>query len=146
MKNIRLLTCAALSVSVLGGCTPTHHVRGNMLQDYQIAEITPGKDTRSDVLRKFGSPTTKATFDESIWYYLGQETEKRGILDPEVVEERIVVVFFDDEGVVQDVKDVDNERVDLPYVRRKTETSGNEITVMQQFLGNLGKFNKEEVE
>ncbi|MCB9991327.1 MAG: outer membrane protein assembly factor BamE [Rhodospirillales bacterium] len=144
MKNFRWIACTALAASFMTGCTPTHTIRGNMLEDYQVEEVVAGKDTRSDVLRKLGSPTTKATFDDSIWYYLGQETEKRGILDPKVVDERVVVVFFDEEGVVQEIKDVDNDRVELPYVRRKTPTTGNDVTVMQQLLGNLGKFNKEE--
>lgn len=147
MKNFRPLARTALVLTVsaimMTGCTPTHNVRGNLLEDYQIVEIKPGEDSRTDVLRKFGSPTTKAPFDDNVWYYLGQETEKKGILDPKVVNERVVVVFFNDEGIVQDVKDVDNERVDLPIVRRKTPTTGNEITVMQQLLGNLGKFNSE---
>lgn len=112
-----------------------------MIEDFQIAEITTLKSTRSDVLRAMGSPTTKSTFDKNIWYYIGQETEKRGILDPEIVEERIVLVTFNDEGYVSAIEDIDRERLDVPYVRDKTPTHGNETTVLQQFLGNLGKFN-----
>jgi len=128
----------------LPGCAPTRNVRGNMVQDYQIAEITAGRDTQTDVLRKLGSPTTKAPFDENIWYYLGQEMEKRGILDPQVTQERIVRVSFDANGTVQEIQNIENQRLDLPYAREKTPTSGNEITFTQQLLGNLGKFNKDE--
>lgn len=141
MKNLRILACAALSATIIAGCTPTHNTRGNLLQDYQLSEVRPGVDTRTEVLRKLGSPTTRAPFDDNVWYYLGQETEKRGILDPEVKSERIVEVTFDKSGTVKDVQDIPNNRIDIPYVRSKTPTSGNDITVMQQFLGNLGKFN-----
>lgn len=142
MKNLRRFSCIAMTAALLCACTPTQNVRGNLLQDYQLAEVKAGQDTRSDVLRKPGSPTTTAPFDENVWYYLGQETEKRGILDPEVKNERVVAVVFDADGVVTEVQDIDNDRIELPYVRRKTPTSGNEVTVMQQFLGNLGKFNR----
>ncbi len=125
----------------IAACTPTTNVRGNIIEDFQLKEVVPGIDGRSDVLKKLGSPTTKATFDDNVWYYIGQETEKRGILDPEVMSERIVVVTFSDEGIVDTIQDVDNSRVDLPIARDKTPTSGNEVTVMQQFLGNLGRFN-----
>lgn len=144
MKKFRYTACTVTALCLLSACTPTHTVRGNLLEDYQLAEVIPGQDSRTDVLRKIGSPTTKAPFDDNVWYYLGQETEKRGILDPEVVEERIIVVFFDQEGLVERIEDVDNQRLDLPYSRSKTPTSGNEITVLQQLMGNLGKFNKEE--
>lgn len=143
MKNFKYATFSVLMASALSvaACTPTVNVRGNIVKDYQLAEVVPGQDSRSDVLKKLGSPTTKATFDDSIWYYMGQETEKKGILDPKVVEERIIKVSFNDDGTVESIEDVNNNRVDIPIDRDKTPTSGNEITVMQQLLGNLGRFN-----
>lgn len=124
-------------------CTPTVNVRGNMVDEYKLSQVVKGVDTRTDVLRKIGSPTTVSPFDDSVWYYLGQTTEKTGILDDKVKDERIVVVMFTPEGVVEQVQNVQGNRQNIPYVKRETPTSGNEFTVMQQMLGNLGKFNKE---
>jgi outer membrane protein assembly factor BamE (lipoprotein component of BamABCDE complex) len=140
-SKIFLLTISATAVISLGACTPTLAKRGNLLEDYQVAEIQQGVSSRSDVLRNLGSPTTKSTFDPNVWYYIGQETEKRGILDPEVINERIIVVAFNEEGIVEIIRDVDNQRMDVPFMRDKTPTHGNEVTLMQQFFGNLGRFN-----
>ena len=140
MKN-RILLSGAVCCALLTSCSPTVAKRGNMVEDHQLTQVVQGIHTRTDVLKILGSPTTQATFDDNIWYYIGQKTEKRGILDPEVVEERIVAVAFDEDGVVQTVQDVDSERMNIPIERAKTTTRGNEITVMQQLLGNLGKFN-----
>lgn len=131
----------SICMLTLGACTPTIANRGNMVEDEQMAKIKTGFHTRSDVLRYLGSPTTVAPFDDNLWYYIGQETEKRGILDPEVIDEKIVEVAFDDSGVVQKVATVDAQRLDVPLSRDKTRTNGNDFTVMQQFLGNLGRFN-----
>lgn len=144
MKNLKLTTFAAITALSLAACTPTHNVHGNLIADYQLEDIQAGVDGRSDILRKLGSPTTRAPFDDNVWYYLGQETEKKGVFDPEVVNERVVVVFFNNDGIVEKIEDVDTDRMDIPYSRDKTKTSGNEITVMQQFIGNLGKFNAPE--
>ena len=142
MKNV--ITAALVTFSLLAAaCTPTVNVRGNLVDDYKLAQIQKGVDTRTDVLRKIGSPTTIAPFDDSVWYYLGQTTEKRGILDDKVKDERVIVVMFTPEGVVDQVNDVKNKRQNIPYSDDKTPTSGNEVTFMQQMLGNLGKFNKE---
>jgi outer membrane protein assembly factor BamE (lipoprotein component of BamABCDE complex) len=143
MKNNRflLLTCALM----LSACTPTVAERGNMLEDYQLKNVTAGTHTRSDVLRLLGSPTTQAPFDENTWYYIGQETEKRGILDPEITKERVVVVKFGEDGIVEYLKELPKDsRVDVPIARNKTATKGNDFTFMQQLLGNMGKFNKSE--
>ena len=144
MKNFKALALTGLTAVMIAGCAPTHNVRGNIIEDYRLAEVQSGVDSRTEVLRKLGSPTTTAPFDENVWYYLGQEVEKKGILDQRVIDERIIVVFFDEEGIVSDIQEVDNQRADLPYVRRKTPTSGNEVTFLQQLVGNLGKFNTEE--
>lgn len=143
MKNVFATILIAFSLMAAAACTPTVNVRGNLVDDYKLAQVQKGVDTRTDVLRKIGSPTTIAPFDDNVWYYLGQTTEKRGILDDKVTDERIIVVMFNPEGVVEQINDVDSKRQDIPYVERATPTSGNDITVMQQMLGNLGKFNKE---
>jgi outer membrane protein assembly factor BamE (lipoprotein component of BamABCDE complex) len=127
---------------VAAACTPTQAVRGNMVEDFRLAEVTPGISTRQNVLVSLGSPTTQAPFNENVWYYMGQRTEKTGIFDPEVVEEKIVVVSFDEEGIVQTAEVVDADRIDIPRVRDKTPTGGNDITAVQQIMGNLGRFNK----
>ena len=148
MKKTPLLRTLALPPLALvftgflmAGCTPTVTTRGNMVQDYRLAEIQPGEHIRSDVMRLLWSPTTEGTFDANTWYYLGQKTEKRGILDPEVIEEKIITVGFSDDGTVQTVQQANPNRQNIPYVREKTETSGNEITALQQMMGNLGRFN-----
>ncbi|MCC7305256.1 MAG: outer membrane protein assembly factor BamE [Alphaproteobacteria bacterium] len=131
-----------LGACVLAACTPTVAKRGNMLEDYQMKSVQAGISTRSDVLRMLGSPTTQAPFDENIWYYIGQETEKRGILDPEVVKERIVAVQFAGDGTVNSIRELPKgSRIDIPIARSKTSTGGTDYTLMQQLLGNLGKFN-----
>lgn len=140
MKKL-LLTTIILTGATLNGCAPTVNAHGNFVKDYQMVTIQPGITTKSDVLRAMGSPTTQDPFDENIWYYIGQTTEKKGIMDPKVTDERIVMVDFDENGTVEVIKDVGGNREDIPFERRKTTTSGNEMTLMQQFFGNLGKFN-----
>lgn len=143
MTTARILSvlCLTLACVSIAACTPTQATRGNIVEDYRMAEIVPGVSTRTSVLQSMGSPTTKAPFDEDVWYYIGQKTEKTGIFDPKVVDKKIVVVAFNPEGIVQTIDRVDAEQIDVPHVRRKTATSGNEITILQQLLGNVGRFN-----
>lgn len=139
MKNALLLILALIPLSA---CTPTQVTRGNIVEDDRISEIVPGISTRQNVLTTLGSPTTVAPFDDNVWYYIGQKTEQRGVFDPEVKEQKVVVVSFNQDGVVEQIAPVDAQGLEIPIARRKTPTSGNDITVMQQLLGNIGKFNK----
>lgn len=139
MKTTIALFAALLLASA---CTPTQATRGNIVEDYRMAEIIPGVSSRTNVLQSLGSPTTVSPFDDNVWYYIGQKTEKRGIFDPKVVDKKTVVVAFNADGIVDTIENVDAELIDVPHVRRKTPTSGNDITVMEQLIGNVGRFNK----
>ena len=140
-KFIPILLVSASLAGFLGACTPMVSNRGNMIKDYQLTTLQPGISTRSDVLRALGSPTTQDAFDENNWFYIGQVKEKKGIFDAKVTDERIVQVTFNNEGIVQSIKDVGGKGESIPYQRAKTPTSGNEVTVMQQLIGNVGRFN-----
>jgi outer membrane protein assembly factor BamE (lipoprotein component of BamABCDE complex) len=139
-KRTNLLAGAALCL-MLAGCTPTIDQRGNLLELEQVQRVEAGKHRRSDVLRLIGSPTTVAPFDDNTWYYIGQKTQKRGILDPQVTNEAVFIVTFGDDGVVESIRERDGERIDVPIARDATPTKGNDSTIMQEFFGNLGKFN-----
>lgn len=133
-----------MTAALLSACTPTVNKRGNMVDDFQLKQVTPGVHTRTDVLKIMGSPTTIAPFDDNLWYYIGQETEKRGILDEDITAERIIGVKFDEQGNVVKVQEMKNDRLAIPIERDKTPTFGNDLTFTQQLLGNLGKFNAPE--
>ena len=145
MASMKKITLILASVALIGAaCTPVQSQRGNMVEEFRMAEVTPGVSTRTNVLKSLGSPTTIAPFDENVWYYIGQKMEKKGIFDPKVIEEKVVVVAFNNEGIVQTMEEIDSDRLDIPKVRRKTHTGGNDVTVMEQLLGNVGKFNRED--
>lgn len=139
-KTFRSVLIATLMLGV-SACTPTIAKRGNLLEDDQVKQITPGVHTRTDALKILGSPTTQSPFDENVWYYIGQETEKTGIFDPKVTKERIIAVTFDENGTIKQIVEIPPGQEDVPLETATTPTHGNDITLMQQLLGNLGKFN-----
>lgn len=144
MKNIYSFSPALPLTLVLiatSACTPMLETHGNFLQAHTIQSVQVNTDTRVDVVKKLGSPTTIAPFDDKVWYYLGQKMVKKGIFDSKVDEERIVMVQFNEEGTVAAINNVKADRLDIPLSNGKTHTGGNEVTVLQQLLGNLGKFN-----
>ncbi len=134
-----------LALSLLGigasACSPTVATRGHMVEADRLAEIHTGSSRREDVASVLGTPTAVGTFDGSVWYYIGQKTEKTAFFQPEVVERQVVVVHFDPQGVVSDVKTLDKSAgQDIEMVDRTTPTHGREMTVLEQMLGNVGRF------
>ncbi len=147
MQNRKILPTLILALTVapgflLSSCAPVTATRGNYIELWQIEEIAPGKNTKDDVLHILGSPTTIAPFDDRTWYYLGQNTARRGVFSPEIVDEKIVMVRFAKDGhTVEEIRNIDPARGNIEPTGEETPTYGNETTVFQQFFGNLGRFN-----
>ncbi len=141
MKALHLSFLIILALN-FAACTPTQSTRGNIVEDFRITEVTPGVSNRTNVLKSMGSPTTIAPFDDNVWYYIGQKMEKKGIFDPKVVEEHVIVVAFNENGIVETLEKIDANRNNIPKVRRKTHTGGNEVSIVEQLLGNVGRFNR----
>ena len=98
--------------------------------------------TEFDVRRLLGSPTAKAVFDDKTWYYVGLQTEKESFFDEKITDKRVHKIQFDDTGTVIAFNEVTEKGIDVPLTGRVTPTSGNEVTAIQQLLGNIGKFNR----
>ncbi|MGB0749285.1 MAG: outer membrane protein assembly factor BamE [Magnetospiraceae bacterium] len=132
----------AVAVFMMGACTPRIDVRGNAPDEDIIEVIQPGVHGKAEVVGAFGAPSTIGTFRNEAWYYILQRTETTAFLEPEVIERRIIVVLFDDNGIVSDVQEIDQTAGrDIDPVDRVTPTSGHELTIVEQLLGNLGRFN-----
>lgn len=124
----------------LSACQPVVANRGNILDQDALAEIKTGSSTREEVATKLGSPTQISTFDEKIWYYIGRRTKQTSFFDPVVTDQKVVEVRFDDQGVVQQVKDLDlADANDVSPVSRSTPTYGRDDTFIKQLLGNLSR-------
>lgn len=143
MKKFLPLVFVLASITT-GACTPSTATRGNYLHDEDLTAIQPMVSTDYDVLNILGTPSSKAVFDDKTWYYVGLKTEKESFFDEKVTQRRVVQVTFDDSNFVKSVTELDDEPIDIPIADRVTPTSGNEVTVLQQVLGNIGKFNPQQ--
>lgn len=135
-----------LILCTLNACAPSRANHGNALNTDQINTVAIGETTKADVLAELGSPTAMAAFNENIWYYIGLDTLKQGFLDARIEDKKVYVVAFDEEGVVSEFSDITSEGVEIPLAARETNTHGTELTVIEQLLGNVGRFNRSQLE
>ena len=124
------------------GCAPRIDQRGNKPDEEQVVLINPGVDDKNRVSELIGTPSTISTFDDRTWYYISKRTETTAFFDPEVKDQEVLAIAFDEGGVVESMRVYGQEDGrTIAYVDRTTPTEGNELTIMQQLLGNLGRFN-----
>lgn len=118
--------------------TPTGFVterqRGYVATDGSLEQVPVGS-SQEQVLLVLGTPSTVATVDGEVFYYISQKTKKVMFLKPEVVDQRVMAVYFDkkDKRVtrIADYGLKDGKVFD--FASRTTPTSGQELS----FLGQL---------
>jgi len=106
-----------------------------------LKELTPGTSTKADVTALIGSPTEKTIFDDNTWLYITEVTRPRIGRTLGVLDQQVVVLTFDDRGVLTGEKRlVQDDAVPVSVASRTTPSPGTEASFMQQLLGNIGKF------
>ncbi len=128
----------------LSACETTVINRGYVIESADFKKIQPGVSDAKFVYQNFGSPTIRSTLrDDSgcySWYYVYKRTEKTSFWDPKVVDQKTMIVTFDANGLVKNVKESTYERP-LSTISEKTKTEGKTGGVGEAFSG-LGKYLK----
>ena len=139
-RGKRALLGCALAAALVAGCTPIVHQQGHVSDSEALAEIKPGVQTRAEVARLLGTPSAVGTFEDQHWYYISRRTETEAFNAPELVDQSVIVIAFDESGVVAEVTSVSTEeaRAVVP-IDEETATRGRELGLLEQLFGNIGR-------
>jgi outer membrane protein assembly factor BamE (lipoprotein component of BamABCDE complex) len=130
---------AALAVGVLlGGCFTEIYNRGFMVPEGALEQIPMGA-TQEQVLIVLGTPSTVATVNGEVFYYISQRSEQTAFMPPKIVDQRVVAVYFDKNRRVERLADYGLQDGKLfDFVSRTTPTSGKEVTSLTYMFKIFG--------
>jgi outer membrane protein assembly factor BamE (lipoprotein component of BamABCDE complex) len=130
---------ASLALGVLlGGCTGETFQKGYLVPEGALEQIPIGA-SQEQVLIVLGTPSTVATVSGEVFYYISQRAERPiAFMPQEVVDQRVVAVYFDKTRRVERLANYglkDGKLFD--FVSRTTPTSGRELNYLQAILSGL---------
>lgn len=130
-----MLACG-LSLAGCGFGETLQH--GYVMQEGALEQIPIGA-TQEQVLIVMGTPSTVATVNGEVFYYISQKTERSAAFMPhEVVDQRVVAVYFDKDRRVQRLANYglkDGKIFD--FVSQTTPTGGQDLHYLGQIFKNL---------
>ena len=143
--RITLLTMCLLGALAISACSDVGSTHGQVLQTATIEDVRPGLATKQDIQAKLGSPTSTAAFDTSTWYYISQVRIRRSFFNPVTAQQRVLVLHFDGNDVLDRISMLDEDQSEeVTLVSRQTPTAGHKLSILEQLLGNVGRFVKKE--
>jgi outer membrane protein assembly factor BamE (lipoprotein component of BamABCDE complex) len=139
-RTVPLVLVGAL-VPLLTGCETIVDQRGFAPTPGSVEKLEVGSQSREDVVRLIGSPSTVATFNPNVWYYITQKQETYAFFKPQMLEQNVLQLTFNETGRLQAMKKYElADGKDIEMVSRITPTAGKELTVLEQIMGNVGRF------
>ena len=128
-------------LSLVYGCTARIDEHGNFPNQKLIAAIKIGVHTKDHVLKKLGTPSTVSSFDKLNWFYIGTRVRSVSFWAPNILKRKALKIRFNTEGIVQEIIGVDSTNLtEMAHIKRITPTKGKELTIIQQIIGNVGRF------
>lgn len=124
----------SLALSACGTVSQTQ-VHGYMISESALEQVPVGS-SKEHVQVVLGTPSTTATVDGEVYYYIST-TKRRAVafMKPSVVDQRVLAVYFDREGRVSRIANYGmQDGVVFDFISRTTPTSGVETTFLQRAL------------
>jgi outer membrane protein assembly factor BamE (lipoprotein component of BamABCDE complex) len=130
-RGLRLFAAAALVGAALAGCTGEQFQKGYILPPGALEQIPIGA-SQDQVLIVMGTPSTVATLDGEVFYYISQRSERMvAFMNQKVVDQRVIAVYFDKNRRVRRLANYglqDGKIFD--FISRTTATSGQEMSYL----------------
>jgi len=144
-RRMTALACALAGISLLAGCntsktfgdlTPGETITQGYVIDQAAIDSVPVGSSREQVILSLGSPSTTATFDNEVFYYISQTRKRRAAFaSARLVDQRILAVYFGEDGRVAQLAHYgmkDGKVFD--FISRTTPTGGKDQTFIGQLL------------
>jgi len=134
----RLLATGMLCLG-FAACTAQTAQHGQIFTEAELKQVKDGM-SQGQVELTLGSPTAKSTVGEGVYYYISTKTKQQlGFMEPEVVDRRVVAVYFDESNSVRRVAHYglkDGKVID--FITRETPSYGSEDGILKELFRNIG--------
>ncbi len=137
-RNATRIVALSLTLGlILGGCLTKTMNRGHVIPPNTLDQIQLGS-SREQVQLVLGTPSSTSTIGGEAYYYISQREEQMAFLAPDIVEQRVVAIYFDEEGRVSNLGDYglkDGKVFD--FIGRETRTGGADYGFLSQMLKGI---------
>lgn len=141
-RSARAALIAVGAAMLLAGCNSSNVMKVSetishgYIVDQETLDMVPVGSSREQVLLALGSPSTTATFDNEVLYYISQ-TRVRPVafMNPSVTDQSVLAVYLGEDGRVTNIANygLQDGKV-FDFISRTTPTGGKDQTFVSQLI------------
>jgi outer membrane protein assembly factor BamE (lipoprotein component of BamABCDE complex) len=138
-RHLKLAAAAVLVCAALAGCTGEQFQKGYILPQGALEQIPIGA-SQDQVLIVMGTPSTVATLNGEVFYYISQRSERKVAFMPQqITDQRVIAIYFDkDRRVVRLANYGLKDGKIFDFISRTTESGGQEISYLAPLFRLIG--------
>ncbi|MDZ5696891.1 MULTISPECIES: outer membrane protein assembly factor BamE [Phyllobacteriaceae] len=143
--QLAFVTALGAAAIALSGCNAasTLNPRQTLTQGYvideQALELVPEGSSREQVLLALGTPSTTATFDNEVFYYISQKRVRgAAFMKPRLVDQQVLAVYFNNDQRVERIAHYGMKDGKLfDFITRTTPTGGKDQNFLAQMIAGV---------
>ncbi|WP_127077306.1 outer membrane protein assembly factor BamE [Rhodomicrobium lacus] len=138
-RAVVVSSALAVASMTLQGCAGNVIKQGHQFQEEDLNQVRVGM-SKDEVVLALGTPDTQSAIAGGTYYYISQTAEQpMAFMKPEVVDRRVVAVYFDKKDKVEQIANYglkDGKVFD--FIRRETPVYTRDQGMLKEIFRNIG--------
>lgn len=140
MKLLHPFFLVFLACLLLQGCLKTYNHQGYVFDQEVMGVVRKGEDRRK-IEQYIGTPSVRSYFAKNIVYYIGGEESRFAFFKPRLKSRKVLILTYSPADKLESFEELSLEDMKrVLYETDSTKTYGDDNSIVQQFLGNIGRF------
>jgi len=137
MRNIFLISLFLIFSNCSFNLVDDHH--GVYFLEKKIKKIRVNTTNKNDLVKIFGEPSTKSSFDNDVWIYIERKITNTHFLGKrELVTNNVLVLEIDDRGLLAKMDFYDKEDMNkINFDKGSTEITYGKRNFIYDFLSSM---------
>ena len=137
MKNLLLISFFLIITNCSLDLVDDHH--GVYFIEKKMKKIDVNSTNKNDIVKIFGEPSTKSTFDNDVWIYIERKITNTHLLGRrELIVNNVLVLEIDERGLLAKMDFYNKEDMNkINFDKSKTELSYGKRNFIYDFLSSM---------
>ena len=137
MKNLLLISIFLIITNCSLNLVDDHH--GVYFIEKKMKKIQVNSTNKNDIVKIFGEPSTKSTFDNDVWIYIERKITNTHLLGRrELIINNVLVLEIDDRGLLAKMDFYNIEDMNkINFDKSSTEISYRKKNFVYDFLSSM---------
>lgn len=139
-NNIYLIFLVSMLV-ILCSCAPKIENQGYIFDNLDFSSLKKNVTSKNTIMQIYGSPSFYSDVsNKEYWFYYSNQIKKFLFFKPEILNQNILIISFDEDNRVDFIKILDINDKDKKYFFNinKTEVIGHEKGFFKSIFENIG--------